>query len=118
MRSVFGILHRLAAEAGDAAGEDHAGTSGCGAGGLEDIASAVEIDAQGIVEALLAFAADHRREMEDRDGGIGADGGEDGVAIADVARDLPHTRIGRGAMEDGVEQHDLADFFRGRRMGR
>ena len=26
---------------------------------------------------------------------------------------LSHARIGRGAMEDGVEQHDLANAFRG-----
>src|SRR5204862_112003 len=63
-------------------------------------------------ETFLAFAADHGCEMEDRRGGIGADGGEDGVAIADVAGDLSHARIDRGVMEERVEQHDLADWFR------
>ena len=46
------------------------GLPGGGAGGFEDVASAVEIHAQRVVEALLAFAADHRRQMEDRGGGL------------------------------------------------
>jgi hypothetical protein len=33
--------------------------------------------------------------------------------MADVAGNLPHARIGRGTMEDGVEQDDLANAFRG-----
>jgi len=50
--------------------------------------------------------------MKNRGGGVGADGGEDSFAIADIARDLPDARVGDGTMEDGVEEHDLANFLR------
>jgi len=72
------VLHGLAAKARDAAGEDHARTSRSRARGFKDIATTIEIHAQGIVKALLALTAHHRRQMEDRGRRLGTDGGEYG----------------------------------------
>ena len=109
----------LAAVAGDATGEDDAGPgTRCerdGAGGLEDVPPAVEIDAQGIVEALFTFATDHRGEMKNRGDGRGgsreAGGGEDGGTVGDVAGEWGDTNRGmrgRGAVKRGVEKDDFA----------
>src|SRR5688500_5006545 len=116
LRSEFGavgvrILHRCTTETGDAAGENHAGTSGHGTGRLENVASAIEIDPQRVVKPLFALAADHRCEMKNRSGAIGADHGKDRVPIAQIASHLLDARIGCSPREESIEEDDFPDRF-------
>ena len=61
--------------------------------GFEHVASAIEIHAQRIIEARLAFAAHHRGEVENRRRRLRADRGEHCRALANVARHVAHARV-------------------------
>ncbi|MDB6034899.1 MAG: hypothetical protein JWM16_5237, partial [Verrucomicrobiales bacterium] len=74
------------------------------------------IDPQGVVEAFLTFPADHGSQMKNGHGWVGANGGKNGRAVADVARHLSNPRVRRRAMEEGIEQDDFIDGF-GRQGG-
>jgi hypothetical protein len=49
--------------------------------------------------------------MENRHRRTGPHGGEDGRAITDISRDVPHARIRRWPRERRIQQHDLAQFL-------
>jgi hypothetical protein len=104
--SGIGGFHRLATVAGNAAGEHHprphARGGAEGTGRFEDVAPAVEVDAERVVEALLALAADHRGEVEDGGRGLRAQGGRHRGAVGDVAGDGRHPdRRGTGGGAGG-----------------
>ena len=85
--------------------------------GLEQITASVEVRADRVVEALLAFAADHRGEVKDREV-IAVDRGKDGVAVAHVAGD-DELGAGEGARPsvawtvvlDGAHSDQLARYL-------
>ena len=84
VRSVFGFCIASPPKHAILLAKTARGTSSSGADGLEDVNAAIKIDAQDVVETFLALAAHHRCEMKKGRRGIGADGGEDRVAIADI----------------------------------
>ena len=106
------VLFRLTAKASDAAGEDNARAARDRSRGFENVAATIEVDAQGVVEALFTLTANHGGEMEYRSRRIGTHRGKDGLAITDVSGHLAHPRVSGRAMKDGIEQHDLVNFLR------
>ena len=99
--------HIHATIAGDAAGENHAWQSRAFPRSFKNMTPAIEVHAQCIIETFLAFSADHGGQMENYRGWVRADGGKDGVAVANVACDLPCSRICGGFVKQCVQQNNF-----------
>ena len=77
-------------------------------GRFEDVAAAVEINAEGVIEVKLTLTTDHGREMKNRISVC--HGVEDRFAIRDVGGDTGcAVRFTLGKVR--VEEHDFIDRF-------
>ena len=103
--------HRGSAETGNTTGEHHAWPAFNRACRFENISPSIEVDTDGVIVPLLAFAADHRGQVKDGDIRRPADRRVDQVALANVADDLLHSRIVPRHREADIDQHHFVDGF-------
>ena len=85
---IAGVFERRSTEASDAAGKDESAGRPQTACGFEQTQAAVQVHAHGLVEAFLAFPADHRSQMKDGCIGSLTDRRIDRVLRFDTSDDL------------------------------
>src|SRR4051812_19210750 len=111
----IGILHRTAAITGDAAGEDNPRTASRLTGRFKNIAPAIEIDAQSVIELFLAFPAHHGGEVKNREGFPVPNPNcfPHELTVAYVANHLADALIIVSLWKTSIQQNDLVDLRKG-----